>query len=98
MLEETPLANLVVVADGNQVLKQGRSLSDPDVDYTLDVSTTPPTIEFKTATSADVTVQYASESTADTAQISLSVDPALQPAHHKFALMESLIISPVGPI
>ncbi len=79
-LAQNPIDNLVVVTRNGSVLNRGNSLSDPGVDYIVNTSTLPPTIQFVSSTTGATVVEYTTTASAlDNASIELNIDPALIP-------------------
>ncbi|MEQ1825436.1 MAG: LamG-like jellyroll fold domain-containing protein, partial [Pirellula sp.] len=80
-LANNPIDNLIVVTRNDNVLTRGNLLSDPGVDYILNSSTNPPTIQFVVATSGSTAVEYTTTAPAlDDASIGLEIDPTLVPS------------------
>ncbi len=79
-LASAPIDNLIAVSRNGTALKRGKLITDAGIDYVLNTTASPPTIQFKVATTAGTQVEYSSASSPAQALVGFSIDPLLVPS------------------
>gem|GEM_PF-4127407 len=99
-LANAPLENLVVVTRDGSVLTRGNSLVELGVDYILNTSASPPTVQFVSLTSGVTKVEYSTANALPNATIGISIDPALTPSDNNTigGILFSQVFSSVIPV